>query len=550
MANEESYQLMYTGEQVDDALGKIISGEISQSVKDAADSALASESWAVGGTGTRAGEDTDNAEYYSKNSSSMLTYAGIMAGVANMWAEGGWGSDEFSYGPINPNGSQIINTAETLINGAEYQIEVQLPGYIRKYNYVYTDVLTIPGVLSMRQISGAVRISNLSSGTISGTVKRLSSSLPDGSYDAKYWAQQARQAQEAVKNLGVSAQTLAAGSTATVEKQTGSGGAITLAFGIPAGQQGEQGPQGPQGDTGATGATGPQGPKGDPFVYSDFTQEQLAALQGPQGETGPQGPQGETGPQGPKGDTGATGPQGETGPQGPKGDTGSAATIQVGSVTTGAAGSQAVVTNSGTSSAAVFNFTIPQGAKGDTGATGPQGEQGIQGPQGPKGNTGDTGPQGPKGDTGATGPQGPQGETGPQGPTGPSGKSAYQSAQDGGFSGSESEFNSDLAGLEGGPFLPLSGGTLTGNLTGKYITGTWLQSTAAAGLGSTAQKIAVLDSSGWVYYRSLSELLSDLGTLPAPGVGTLGFRQIYAGTADMTAGSSPLATGQIYLVYE
>lgn len=550
MANEESYQLMYTGEQVDDALGKIISGEISQSVKDAADSALASESWAVGGTGTRAGEDTDNAEYYSKNSSSMLTYAGIMAGVANMWAEGGWGSDEFSYGPINPNGSQIINTAETLINGAEYQIEVQLPGYIRKYNYVYTDVLTIPGVLSMRQISGAVRISNLSSGTISGTVKRLSSSLPDGSYDAKYWAQQARQAQEAVKNLGVSAQTLAAGSTATVEKQTGSGGAITLAFGIPAGQQGEQGPQGPQGDTGATGATGPQGPKGDPFVYSDFTQEQLAALQGPQGETGPQGPQGETGPQGPKGDTGATGPQGGTGPQGPKGDTGSAATIQVGSVTTGAAGSQAVVTNSGTSSAAVFNFTIPQGAKGDTGATGPQGEQGIQGPQGPKGNTGDTGPQGPKGDTGATGQQGPQGETGPQGPTGPAGKSAYQSAQDGGFSGSESEFNSDLAGLENGPFLPLSGGTLTGNLTGKYITGTWLQSTAAAALGSTAQKIAVLDSSGWVYYRSLSELLSDLGTLPAPGVGTLGFRQIYAGTADMTAGSSPLATGQIYLVYE
>lgn len=169
--------------------------------EDALEYANAAKSWAVGGTGTRAGEDTDNAEYYSKNSSSMLTYAGIMAGVANMWAEGGWGSDEFSYGPINPNGSQIINTAEALINGAEYQIEVQLPGYIQTYSYVYTDVLTIPGILSMRQISGAVRISNLSSGTISGTVKRLSASLPEGSYDAKYWAQQAQEASQGVSSF-------------------------------------------------------------------------------------------------------------------------------------------------------------------------------------------------------------------------------------------------------------------------------------------------------------------------------------------------------------
>lgn len=53
------------------------------------------------------------------------------------------------------------------------------------------------------------------------------------------------------------------------------------------------------------------------------------------------------------------------------GPTGAAATITVGSTTTGAAGSSATVTNSGTSSAAVFNFTIPQGLKGDKGDTGP-----------------------------------------------------------------------------------------------------------------------------------------------------------------------------------
>lgn len=60
--------------------------------------------------------------------------------------------------------------------------------------------------------------------------------------------------------------------------------------------------------------------------------------------------------------------------------------------------------------------------------------------------------------------------------------------------------------------LDKSGGTLTGNLTGKYITGTWLQTTEATDLGRTPGKIAVLDDSGWVYHRTPAELLADLGT--------------------------------------
>lgn len=59
---------------------------------------------------------------------------------------------------------------------------------------------------------------------------------------------------------------------------------------------------------------------------------------------------------GPKGDTGATG---ATGAQG------EAATIQVGTVTTGAYGTNASVTNSGTEQDAVFDFVIPQGQPGE-----------------------------------------------------------------------------------------------------------------------------------------------------------------------------------------
>lgn len=59
--------------------------------------------------------------------------------------------------------------------------------------------------------------------------------------------------------------------------------------------------RGPQGIPGPVGPGGPRGEKGDPgergaaFTYDMFTEEQLAALVGPQGPIGATGPQGPTG---------------------------------------------------------------------------------------------------------------------------------------------------------------------------------------------------------------------------------------------------------------
>ena len=55
------------------------------------------------------------------------------------------------------------------------------------------------------------------------------------------------------------------------------------------------------------------------------------------------------------------------------GATGTAATIAVGTTTVTAAGEPAYVQNVGSSSDAVFNFDIPTGPQGSTGATGPMG---------------------------------------------------------------------------------------------------------------------------------------------------------------------------------
>jgi hypothetical protein len=115
------------------------------------------------------------------------------------------------------------------------------------------------------------------------------------------------------------------------------------------------------------------------------------------------------GPEGPEGPIGPQGPQGDTGPAG------AAATVDAGTTTTGLPGTDASVVNSGTSAAAVFDFTIPRGETGAQGPEGPQGPQGIQGIQG------DTGPQGPIGPDGPEGPQGIQGIQGPQGDPGADG---------------------------------------------------------------------------------------------------------------------------------
>lgn len=62
-------------------------------------------------------------------------------------------------------------------------------------------------------------------------------------------------------------------------------------------------------------------------------------------------------------------PKGGDGSPGLPGSPGAAATVTAGTTTTGVAGSSATVTNSGSSSAAVFDFVVPRGDVGPAGPT-------------------------------------------------------------------------------------------------------------------------------------------------------------------------------------
>ena len=123
--------------------------------------------------------------------------------------------------------------------------------------------------------------------------------------------------EESFYNLTALAETLPAGSEATVDKEkvdTDEDNYMIFRFGIPQGIQGERGEKGETGNQGETGngisniilnpdytltinytngtsftttsIRGATGEKGDAFVYSDFTPEQLNGLKGEKGDVG------------------------------------------------------------------------------------------------------------------------------------------------------------------------------------------------------------------------------------------------------------------------
>lgn len=87
--------------------------EITDLVEDAQEAATASESWAVGGTGTRAGENTDNASYYA-------TQAGESA-VAAASSEGNAAASESNAASSERNAAvSETNAAASERNAADY----------------------------------------------------------------------------------------------------------------------------------------------------------------------------------------------------------------------------------------------------------------------------------------------------------------------------------------------------------------------------------------------------------------------------------------------
>lgn len=291
----------------------------------------------------------------------------------------------------------------------------------------------------------------------------------------------------------------------------------------PKGDTGDTGPQGPKGEPGRDGtsfvisgrystldelmAAHPTGSKGEAWAVGSATDNDIylwdvdtaawtniGSMQGPAGPTGPAGQKGDTGDTGPQGPAGPKGDTGDAGPQGPKGDPGEDGT--------------SFVISGRYDTLAELEAAHPTGSEGEAWAVGSATDNDIylwdvdtaawtnigslQGPPGPAGQDGANGGPGPAGADGANGatftpavsetgvlsftndgglpnpgpvdikgPPGEDGAPGQDGTPGTDGKTAYQYAVDGGYTGTEEEFQA-LMGT--GLWLPLSGGTLKGNI--------------------------------------------------------------------------------------
>ena len=149
--------------------------------------------------------------------------------------------------------------------------------------------------------------------------------------------------------------------------------------------------------------------------------------------------------------------------------------------------------------------TGPAGPQGPKGPQGPRGETGPAGPQGIQGRTGPQGEQGPRGETGLTGATGPQGPRGPEGLDGADGKTPvkgvdYMTPQELEDIAREAAELVKVPEAPSGDYLPLSGGTMAGDLLmGNHsLTGIKKASASTLELLRSDDIGTVLDASGKV----------------------------------------------------
>ena len=89
--------------------------------------------------------------------------------------------------------------------------------------------------------------------------------------------------------------------------------------------------------------------------------------------------------------------------------------------------------------------------------------------------------------------------------------STVTSAELGRLSGATSNVQTQIDGKVSKAGDTMTGAlTVNGNITGNYLIGSWLQTTANTALGSTPSKIAVIDN-GWIYSRTPAQIKSDIG---------------------------------------
>lgn len=420
------------------------------------------KSWAVGGTGSREGEDTDNAKYYAGQAKQSAQDAAGSAGAAEASAEAAKDSENAAGASAGAAASSAAAAASSA--GAASQSasaasvsasaaseseknakasETAAGQFFQDAKASAASAETYAGEAkdsaseaaqkadeagasknAAALSAGAAKESETSAAASATSAKGSETNAASSETAARKHMEDAQAAQAAIEGMTVSVKTLSPGSNATVEK-TQVGDVVNLEYGIPRGEQGqgfkilgyfdnvsdlEAGVPSPAiGDAYGVGTAAPY----DIYIWDGTGWRNNGPIQGPAGA---------------KGENGADG---------------KAATVKVGTVTTGVPGSEASVNNSGTQSDAVLDFTIPRGADGAPGSDGEDGGYYTPAVDGSGQLTWTASKSGMPVVPGSN-IRGPQGQAGTPGTPGQDGKSPYQIAVEEGYTGTEQEFNNAL----------------------------------------------------------------------------------------------------------
>lgn len=322
--------------------------------------ATEAKSWAVGGTGSRDGEDTDNAKYYAKQSEKSAQESA--QGLENI--------------------SQQVEAAKGYSESAKTE---SLHAANRAQNAAESERSALESSESAKTAESNAKISEQSSAES---------------------ARQSEEARQAIENMTASAVSVGPDAEPYVKK-TSSGGVVNLEFGLRDGKDGKPGPPGyavpadglyafhidKNGDLIIT-YTGDEVP---PFSI-DENGDLIYTLAGNEVNIGHVVGGGGTG--GTMNYTDLINKPRINGVElvGDKTTAelgikdGQTPNITIGTVETLPAGSSVTASITGQTPNLVLNLGIPKG---------PQGDPGPEGPQGPKGDQGEPGPQGPQGPAGA-----------------------------------------------------------------------------------------------------------------------------------------------------
>ena len=413
----------------------------SASASAAKNSASAAQTSATAATSAKTG-----AEKAQSEAEKAKTAAAISAHNAQVWAEGGTLQDVD--GGNGPSGARDCSKqfAEKAEEAKELAVQAATSAAGAQANASQAAQEAATRANQAQQSASAADSSRAAAATAAGNAKtsetnakgseQLAQRAAEDAQEAKTGAEDAR---TAIENMLVEAITLASGQSATVSKSLVDQ-VVKLTFGLPAGPAGKDGAQGEPGRDGA------QGPQGVGITSIDRTS--------------------------------GNGAPGTTDTYTISLSNGTSYTFTVYNGANGVGSGDFMANGS-----VAMTGDLRMGGRRVTGVGAPQADddavrridltaENVKFADGENFQqkfdagelTGPAGRDGVDGQDGAPGEPGRDGQDGAQGPAGADGKSAYQAAVEKGYTGTEEEFNAALAGMQDAPFLPLSGGTMTGDL--------------------------------------------------------------------------------------